>query len=654
MNLQIGIRMRSIYNLALILSVFLTCGFAALANENSTFGDESFAIHPKAGLMSTYYSSDFKSFQGTVDCGVFTNGKGLGWDGGLFFEKDFNGDFQIGLGASLINRSGISTVRNTYQSRDQSTGRTTFVTLENKLDTRISYLEFSPEIRYVLVDNLINGPFRFLTGIRFGIPVEKEFEQSESVVSPDNATFINNGGIRSTTRPMASGAIENMSTQVGISAGFENMLKIGGGHFFTQQIVFDYNFNNIVSDAEWKTFAFRLDLGIRFSLQNSSQPIVVPEPEPEPEPVTIIVKEEPKPLPYLRFSSFVKSDTKLETGNEILATLPLVNSIFFPKNSADIPAFYVRTLQPNLDMYHGDAVAYHKSILPVIAKIINENPNSRIMLEGATSGALIEPKGLELSKARIESVKSALIELGVPSSSIAFRALAAPRYTSNQQYPEGIEENQRVDIRITDAPLQRYVNVIKFSEIKGIAELDIDYGNYPPNTKAMVSVNNQKMIYDKPGKYIVPFNKRIELDLREFAVISKVNVEREEFTDKNIIKIDSLKQEVVDLSLDNFEAILRFNFNNSDLTEENQALLKQLINKLPDGSTILIIGSTDVLGTAEHNQQLASDRARKTENFIKNHAGSRINIQTTTNIDKFSDDTPQGRFLNRSIKIRVK
>ena len=650
--------MRSIYNLVLILSVTLTCVFAALANENGTFGDEGFAIHPKAGLVGNYYSSDFKSFQGTVDCGVFTNGKGLGWDAGLFFEKDFKGDFQIGLGASLINRSGISSVQNTYQSRDQSTGRTTFVTLENKLDTRISYLEFSPEFRYVLVDNLINGPFRFMTGIRFGIPVEKKFEQSESVVSPENATFINQGGIRTTTRPMASGTIENMSMQVGISAGIENLLKIGGGHFFTQQIVFDYNFNNIVSDAEWKTYAFRLDLGIRFSLQNTSQPVVVPEPEikpvPEPEPVTKIVKEESKPLPYLKFSTFVKSDTKLETGNEILATLPLVNSIFFPKNSSDIPAYYIRTLQPNLDMYRGDAVAYHKSILPVIAKIIKENPNSRIMLEGATSGAQIEPKGLELSKARIESVKSALIELGVPSSSIAYRALAAPRYPSNQQYPEGIEENQRVDIRITDAPLQKYVNVIKFSEIKGIAELDIDYGNYPPNTKAMVGVNNQKMIYDKPGKYNVPFNKRIELDTKEFAVISNVNVEREEYSDKKIIKIDSLKQEVVDLSLENFEAVLRFNFNNSDLTEENQALLKQLISKLPDGSTILIIGSTDILGTAEHNQQLASDRARKTENFIKNHAGTRINIQTTTNIDKFSDDTPQGRFLNRSIKIRVK
>ncbi|HAC15949.1 MAG TPA: hypothetical protein DCE78_08405, partial [Bacteroidetes bacterium] len=122
---------------------------------------------------------------------------------------------------------------------------------------------------------------------------------------------------------------------------------------------------------------------------------------------------------------------------------------------------------------------------------------------------------------------------------------------------------------------------------------------------------------------------------------------------KNII-INDLQKDIVELSLKNFEALLRFNYNSSDLTDENQTLLRQLIQKLPDGSTILIIGSADMLGTAEHNQQLAGDRARKTENFIKNIAGSRIKIQTTTNVDKFSDDSPQGRFLNRSIKIRVK
>ncbi|MBX3044622.1 MAG: hypothetical protein KIT33_01430 [Candidatus Kapabacteria bacterium] len=64
------------------------------------------------------------------------------------------------------DRSCVSTLSNTYQSRDQNTGRTTFVTLENKMDAVVSYLEFSPEARIVLTPKFINGPLRFLTGFR--------------------------------------------------------------------------------------------------------------------------------------------------------------------------------------------------------------------------------------------------------------------------------------------------------------------------------------------------------------------------------------------------------------------------------------------------------------------------------------------------------
>lgn len=643
-----------------VISFLLLFGSYKLFSQSSVFGNEVIAIHPKAGLMSNYYNSDYSSFQGSVDCGIFKSGNGLGWSGGLFFEKDFNGTFQIGLGAFLANRSGISTLENTYQSRDKNTGRTTFVTLENKMESTLSYLEISPEFRLVLTDKFINGPFRFLTGFRLGIPVQKEFVQSENVIAPQNATFINAGGIRTTTRPIASGTIENAAMQFGISTGFENMLKIGNHNYFTQQIVFDYNFNNIVDDTPWNTFAVRLELGLRFSIQKSEKQEIIPEKEPEiiiekeAEPEIAIIEEAPKPLPVLKFNSVVGSQTKLETGNELLATLPIVNAVFFAANSVEIPAYYNRVTPANLDIYKGNPVDYHKNILPVIAKIIKENPNSRIMLEGATSGTQNEPKGLELAKARAEAVKQAFVDLGISASIISYRALQSPRFASNQQYLEGIEENQRVDILVTNAPLQEYVSVQNYAEINGIAELDIDYSNFPEKTQAMVSLNNRNLIYDSPGKYSVPFRQRINNEQTEFELNSSVNVAGDEQKQTNKIDLNSINKEIVDLSLKNFEALLRFNYNSSDLTDENQALLKQLIQKLPDGSTILIIGSADMLGTAEYNQQLAGDRARKTENFIKNLAGSRIKIQTTTNVDKFSDSTPQGRFLNRSIKIRVK
>lgn len=644
-------------NYLIILTILIGLNTNLFA-QTSPFGKESFAIHPKAGLNFNHYTSNYRAFQGSVDCGLFTHGKGMGWSGGLFVEKDFQGTFQIGLGAFYSDRSGASTLQNTFQSRDQNTGRTTFVTLENKMDANISYLEINPEIRLVLAEKLINGPFRFVTGFRAGIPIQKEFAQTESVVSPENATFVNVGGERTTVRPMASGTIQDMTTQFGISTGFENLLKIGNNHYFTQQIVFDYNFNNIVESADWKTLAVRLELGFRFSIQQNDEPeiIIEPEPiaEPEPEPQIVVIEEAPKPLPYLKFSAATSDNFKLETGNELLATLPLVNSIFFDKNSSEIPKHYNKIRTSKIDMYRGDAVEYHKEILPVIAQIINDNPNSRIMLEGATSGLQNEPKGLELAKSRTESVKQALVDLGVQPSRISFRALTQPRHPSNQQYPEGIDENQRVDIIVTDAPLQKYVNLQNYAEVIGDVKIDLDYGNYPEPVDAMVMVNDKKIIYNKSGKYSVPIKERINESLEEYEVKSQVNVQGEELNENQVIKLSEIPTEMVELKLNNFEALLRFNYNSSDLTSENQALLRQLIQKLPDGSTILVIGSADMLGTAEHNQQLASDRARKTQDFIKSISGGRINIETNTNIDKFSDSTIQGRFLNRSIKIRVK
>jgi outer membrane protein OmpA-like peptidoglycan-associated protein len=647
--------MIKLYNILLISICCLLASTNIYSQDAGIFGKESFAIHPKGGLLYNYYTSNYSSFQGTVDCGLFTFGKGYGWNGSLVIEKDFSGDFQLGLGVGYFVRNGASTLDNTYQARDQNTGRTTLVTLQNKMDAKLSYLEISPEIRFILMDKFINGPIRFMSGFRVGIPIQKEFDQTESIVSPANATFVNSGGERTTVREMAKGTINSTTTQFGLSAGLENMLKIGNHNFFTQQLVFDYNFNNIVSDAEWKTFAVRLDLGFRFTIQETPEEIKIPEPEPEPYVEPVIVKEVPKPLPILNFTGeFDEPTTRLETGNEILSTLPLVNSIFFDKNSSEIPPYYLKSSNSEIDMYSGDAVNYHKYILEVVSKIVKENPSSRIMLEGATSGLQNEPKGLELAKARTESVKSALVDLGIPVNKISYRVLAAPRFPSNQQYPEGIEENQRVDIQITDAPLQQYVNMVRFAELNGNFVLNIDYKNYPDGTKAMTSVNDTRIVYDKPGQYKVPFKQRIGIEDKSFNVTAKVNVDGSELVESKSLNLEKINTNVVKLSLKNFEALLRFNYNSSDLTEENQNLLKQLVQKLPDGSTILIIGSADMLGTAESNQLLATERARKTEYFIKNLVGSRVNIETTTNLDKFSDKTPQGRFLNRSIKIRVK
>jgi outer membrane protein OmpA-like peptidoglycan-associated protein len=108
------------------------------------------------------------------------------------------------------------------------------------------------------------------------------------------------------------------------------------------------------------------------------------------------------------------------------------------------------------------------------------------------------------------------------------------------------------------------------------------------------------------------------------------------------------------LNLSNFEAILRFDYNSSQLSEENKELIKQLAAKLPEGATIQILGSTDELGTQQRNSILAKERAENTRNLILSVAKDKFKIEIGTNPDKFREESPQGRFLNRSIRIKVK
>jgi outer membrane protein OmpA-like peptidoglycan-associated protein len=110
----------------------------------------------------------------------------------------------------------------------------------------------------------------------------------------------------------------------------------------------------------------------------------------------------------------------------------------------------------------------------------------------------------------------------------------------------------------------------------------------------------------------------------------------------------------VDLNLDNFLAILRFDYNSSQISDENKELLKQLSTRLPNGATIQILGSTDELGTPQRNAILAKERAENTRNYIQSISKDKFIIEIGTNYEKFPEATPQGRFLNRSIRIKVK
>ena len=630
----------------LFVIVFSFATFVAKSQQEKY---ELFTVQPKIGSGLNLYTANFRSFEGAADCGLFKDGAGMGMSFGVLFERSFSPSVAAGLSVNYANRGGTLTIKYNYPMRSPD-NTLIQAKIEDKIDAKLAYLEFAPNFLYNLSDNFFTGPLRFVGALRFGLPLTNTFTQYEEIVSPAGAVFIDNG-VRRKRRDIASGDITSINNLAfGLTLGFENNLKIGKNTFLTQTLSIDYNFNDFTSDANWKTYALKLELGVRHTFFKT---IEQPKPAPPPPAEVDIYVEAPK-IPKLELLN-KQFNGKLYIGNELLATVPLVNAVFFARGSDIIPPEYTNEPTSSEQLFHGNAVELHKNVLARIAQIVKLNPNAQITLEGATSGAANEPEGLALAKRRAENVKARLVELGVPEKIIKTSAVVTPRFPSNQDFPEGIDENQRVDIFVSRAPLQEYVDLQKYTELEGKISLLINAENFEPNSLFEITNNftNETIKFKNSGLVEIPIKKRID-NIEDKVLNYQIKVGDKTYIFTDTLAISKLSKEIVELNLNNFEAILRFDYNSSQLSDDNKGLLRQLSEKLPANSTILILGSADALGTAERNIKLSRERASNTEEFIRSIVGNKFKIETGISNQKFDETTPQGRFLNRSIRIRVK
>jgi outer membrane protein OmpA-like peptidoglycan-associated protein len=112
--------------------------------------------------------------------------------------------------------------------------------------------------------------------------------------------------------------------------------------------------------------------------------------------------------------------------------------------------------------------------------------------------------------------------------------------------------------------------------------------------------------------------------------------------------------DTVELDVRRFRAILRFDYNSSELSPEVRERLRQLVEFLPAQARVVIYGSSDALGTERRNVELTEERARKTAQFL--HQLAPWLLVRTLPLPaswKFSERFPEGRFLNRSIWIEL-
>mgnify|MGYP000091368065 CR=1 FL=1 len=188
------------------------------------------------------------------------------------------------------------------------------------------------------------------------------------------------------------------------------------------------------------------------------------------------------------------SDLKIEKGNELLATIPLVNAVFFDKNSYQIPSFYKYSIDYDYDLFFGSPIEMHKYVLVRIAEILKNNSNAKVILQSSTSGN-DESDGIELSRKRSAEVRKVLNNLGIANNRIEENVLLLPKNPSNPEVEEGRIENRRVELIIKNAFLQEYVDLLNFKRLYGNIEYNLKAENLDnKNIKIKIVVSLREIL----------------------------------------------------------------------------------------------------------------------------------------------------------------
>jgi outer membrane protein OmpA-like peptidoglycan-associated protein len=514
-------------------------------------------------------------------------------------------------------------------------------------------LEFTPNLKLVLLPNFINGPLRLVAGWRFVMPLKYDFVQSERILSPADLYFILADSSFVRERKLASGSIGNISKLgIGMNLGLENLLRLSNRLYWTQQIGVDLS-ANITTDANWKPHSFNVSTGLRYSF-HKKEPIEIPLEEK-------IIKIEIPSEPLIAIAPVLEIEPLgfagiIETGTELLATAPIVNAVFFDNNSSELPQYLKFDQLSREDKYKMHPKKLHSYILVKIADILKNNPNATVSLIGATAGRAFESKGLALADERAKTIKNEFIKLGIDEKRIKTFAKLLPDFPSNNRFEDGVKENQRVDIILNNAQLQEYVNFLVFTRVKGEQSYKIKIENAAQKFSLSSSLADSTVeVSDNDSVYIFNINKQIANDENGFLE-NQIKLYSSSLNRKIIDSIDlqKLERRTVATDYSKFLAILRFDFNSSALSKTNQELLRQLVTFLPENCTLEILGSADLMGSAARNTELTRKRANAAMTFLNSLTRGKINFELGGNYEKFDESTPQGRMLNRSIFIRIK
>lgn len=371
---------------------------------------------------------------------------------------------------------------------------------------------------------------------------------------------------------------------------------------------------------------------------------------------------------------------------------PLLNYVFFDDNSDRLPNRYTKmtdvgaaTFRPER-LYGLETLEVYYSLLNIIGHRLTKQPDSKITLVGCTANVGVEKGNLDLATRRANTVKNYFTSVwNIDASRITVQARDLPeKPSSSKESPtESDAENRRVEI------------VGSWDMMQPLIINDTLREATPPIVRFYTKLYNQ----ETPAQWLLTANQRVgstNRDLKKFNSTGAVRpiLDWKINKEKNTIPLDTLpmtylldvrysgstpnqksnrgsipvqlvtvqkkrRERINDIEKDRYSLIL-FDFGSSKLGENNQRIvdiIKTDKRITPKTTKVTITGFTDVVGTADANKRISTERAKSVAESLglKTFAIKDVKVEGKGKEPPllYENEYPEGRFYCRTVVIEV-
>lgn len=635
------------------------------------FGIDTNYSRWRVGTMVNFgysmHTADFGALPGVPNCcPQFTGGTSTSMSHITQIQYRHSQDWTFGIRGGLFEQPVIMNAR--QRSLASVSGQLRDVEIDYQIDATISTIAIQPFLSFHLTD-----PFQIKAGLWSGILATKQFSQKEELVQPETGTFENNRRIRF---EQIGDIQQTSSLMLGSVVGISYDLPLNSTKtlLLVPEISYQYNLTNFIQTNTWR--ASTIWGGISALYNFRSDPYIPPPPAPPP--AVVYVKPNPEPpkttikllaLESLDPSKEPKEIKVIPITQEVTKTiLPLLPYIFFDGNTDQIPNRYVESSHT----FKNSSLDAYERIFPLLADRLANNPSSTITLKGCENQSEFSQFKGSLAKKRASAVKEVLVsKYGVSANRITIVENSVATKKSNENSNEGLAENSRVEIYssspIVLAPIEIADTVSKstfsgFQVSPSIVSEDSDI-----SWDVTTGTSNKQLTNSKGSMPVAPVTIPLSKDaIEELSKSSsfKITVKGEDSYNQSfestlevpVEKTFVLRQNQETMTTTNVTKevynLLLFDYNSSQLTEEQKKSLTIIRDRILPTSKVVIKGYTDISGTEEVNKTLSLNRAKTVASILG--VSNRAEIQGVGSSEQlFPNDIPEGRFYSRTVVVEI-